>query len=595
MSETIITSSIMILVIVALRHVMRGRISSRLQYALWALVAIRLLLPFSLFESPASVMNFLPYQPNYFSNIVLTTAPAQAGFVDEVLPNNYQVSQSNNNIFYKINYRNVLIYLWLCGTIISAAIFLISNVRLSRKLKQCRKQVVIPDCPLTVYSAEGLPSPCLCGLWKPSIYLTPESFDNEQRMNHIIIHELTHYRHCDHIWSFIRALCLCIHWFNPLVWLAAKLSRQDSELACDEGVLRKLGDESRTAYGKTLIEMMAASSQSAYLFHCATTMTGGKKEIKERIKRIAHKQKMMLVTFVAVILIAIIIVMSAFGSATSVMLIDAAGNFTLENLESVEYIILTSDNKVINISKVKAREITNFIKKLRVNKKEVNKVLENYRDSTNQIHLVYSGFAGGEQQSIYFNFNKDFSQVWVDNEVKPSLSYAVKKPKEVKAFFKRQFESTIAQDFEADSAEKLWNARTKYVGNNSAVGKLIGLLPAPEDVRYDHFELHTGEQPYGVEIVYSVTSGVLNQYAEEIIRSDTFHKNALVILALIDNADRIYTVLTDGKRKVVFTNTREWADSIIGEDVRNYAESPEKLKKLIAFPITTQPLPKIVS
>jgi len=324
-------------------------------------------------------------------------------------------------------------------------------------------------------------------------------------------------------------------------------------------------------------------------------MTGGKKEIKERIKRIAHKQKMMLVTFVAVILIAIIIVMSAFGSATSVMLIDAAGNFTLENLESVEYIILTSDNKVINISKVKAREITNFIKKLRVNKKEVNKVLENYRDSTNQIHLVYSGFAGGEQQSIYFNFNKDFSQVWVDNEVKPSLSYAVKKPKEVKAFFKRQFESTIAQDFEADSAEKLWNARTKYVGNNSAVGKLIGLLPAPEDVRYDHFELHTGEQPYGVEIVYSVTSGVLNQYAEEIIRSDTFHKNALVILALIDNADRIYTVLTDGKRKVVFTNTREWADSIIGEDVRNYAESPEKLKKLIAFPITTQPLPKIVS
>lgn len=590
MIETIISSSVLILVVAALRYLLRSRISSRLQYALWVLVAIRLLLPFSLFESPVSVMNAFPHQPNYSANVVPTTAPVPANPDNMTLPSGIQIDENNNTVSNagtnKTDYGRIATYLWLGGIFASGAIFLIANIRLSRKLKQSRKQVGIPDCPLPVYTAEGLPSPCLYGLWKPIIYLTPESLENEERTSHIIAHELTHYRHGDHIWSFVRALCLCIHWFNPLVWLASALSRRDSEFACDEGTLRKLGDESRTAYGKTLIEMMTTPSKPTDLFRCATTMTGGKGEITERIKRIAHKPRMLLVTLMAVLLIAVITVISAFGGASSITLMEAAGGFTLETLDSVEYGTLISDNKIMDLPKAKAVEITDFIKELPVSKKEATKVRKNDRDSTNQIHLVYSGFASGEPRNIYFNFNRDFSQVWVNNEVKPSLSYAVKKPKEVKAFFDRQFGSTTTP-MEIGSAEELWKARTKYIGNNSAVGKLIGLLPAPEDVRYDHFELHTSEEPYDIEIVYSASSEVLKQYdTEEARKSNPFRKNALILLALVDNANGVRAVLTDGKREIGFINAREWADYTVGEDVRNYAESPEKLQELIDFPLS---------
>ena len=71
----------------------------------------------------------------------------------------------------------------------------------------------------------------------------------------MLAHELTHYRHRDYLWALIHIICLSIYWFHPLVWAAAVLSRRDSELACDEGTLRKLGHENRAEYGRMIIEM----------------------------------------------------------------------------------------------------------------------------------------------------------------------------------------------------------------------------------------------------------------------------------------------------------------------------------------------------
>ena len=64
-------------------------------------------------------------------------------------------------------------------------------------------------------------------------------------MRYILAHENTHYRHGDNLWVVVRAACVCLHWYNPLVWLAACLSRQDGELACDERALEILGEEER--------------------------------------------------------------------------------------------------------------------------------------------------------------------------------------------------------------------------------------------------------------------------------------------------------------------------------------------------------------
>jgi beta-lactamase regulating signal transducer with metallopeptidase domain len=125
-----------------------------------------------------------------------------------------------------------------------------------------------------------------------------------EALAHVLAHEETHYHHKDHIWSLLRCICLVVHWYNPLVWLAAALSRRDSELACDEGAIRRLGEEQRAAYGRTLIGLTCTGA--GRLLRTATTMTGSKKSIKERIVLIAKKPKMKIYTLVAVILIAAI-------------------------------------------------------------------------------------------------------------------------------------------------------------------------------------------------------------------------------------------------------------------------------------------------
>ena len=101
----------------------------------------------------------------------------------------------------------------------------------------------------------------------------------------MLAHELTHYAHRDHLWAPLRCLALALHWYNPLVWLAVLLSKRDGELACDEGAVRRLGEDQRIPYGRTLVGMVAQRSlRPADLLSCSTAMTGGKKTIQQRIE-----------------------------------------------------------------------------------------------------------------------------------------------------------------------------------------------------------------------------------------------------------------------------------------------------------------------
>ena len=135
---------------------------------------------------------------------------------------------------------------------------------------------------------------------------------------------------------------------------------------------------------------------------------------------------------------------------------------------------------------------------------------------------------------------------------------------------------------EANIEEKLWENRTEYIGDNSAVGNLISLLPAPEGLQYDHFKLHTKEWPYAVEIVYSISRETSNSYdIEEKHFSNVFENNSLVLLALIDNADQVRSTILNDEDKLKFVRDRGWADDFVGSDVRDYSKSPEKLGELI--------------
>ena len=201
------------------------------------------------------------------------------------------VSRKEENIQPESVFQNSMVVgvirgIRLAGMAAVGGCLVISNLRFRRKLLHNRS-LIGREGRLKVYLTGQLESPCLCGIFCPAIYLTPASLKTEERKEHILLHEKTHYRHLDHIWTMVRSLCLVVYWFHPLVWVAAVLSIQDSELACDEGTFTLLGEEHRQDYGCTLIEMMADRSKAGQLFYCATGMVNGKKEIKKRITAIA--------------------------------------------------------------------------------------------------------------------------------------------------------------------------------------------------------------------------------------------------------------------------------------------------------------------
>lgn len=342
MISTVVTSSVLILVVIALRAIFRGKVSSRIQYALWGLVLLRALLPFSLFASPVSIMNAVNpaavasgVWESFASNTEnLSGAKAVANTsntyfqdaADREAANSYNKTALDRTPGNKPDGTEKKLTaaaraVWLWGMAVVSLWFILINIRFYLKLRKLRKPFAAPDCRLPVYVADQLPSPCLFGLFRPGIYLTPKAVKDEETVRHVLAHELTHYSHRDHLWTFLRSMALIIHWFNPLMWMGANLSKTDCELACDEATIKKLGEESRIQYGRTLVDLISINSKPSDLICASTTMTFGKSEMKKRIVRIAGKPK----TFIFALL-AVGIIMAAAVSCTYTGAAGSDGN-----------------------------------------------------------------------------------------------------------------------------------------------------------------------------------------------------------------------------------------------------------------------------
>jgi len=309
MIETIITSSILIVIVLTLRFLLRGKLSPTVIYALWAIVALRLLVPVSVFDSKASVMNLITkpkkieqieLQDNQYTGLLETVnseSVTENNTSNNIQSNPKDVDSNTNNkenIEKGVSVKNIALVLWLTGITAVLGYTLSTNIHFNRLLKSTRRSLRGIHTPLPVYEVRNISSPCLYGVLKPSIYLTDYAADDRQRAGYVITHELMHYRHLDHIWAVVRVLCCAVYWFNPLVWIAAHLSRQDRELACDSAVVNKVGEEYRLAYGRTLVDMVSVGVVPSDLVLTSTTMSSGNHSIKERITMIKNKPKTIL-------------------------------------------------------------------------------------------------------------------------------------------------------------------------------------------------------------------------------------------------------------------------------------------------------------
>ena len=314
-----VTSSILVAVFLLLRGTLFRKLSPRVRYALWGVVLLRLLVPFQIpsLSLPASAADLAPELP-VLSNRPLSpdTAMDHAVIPSGLLEENgltiaddgtVQASQSGQDAALWELQENGEVYMYFGGPtlddVLRAAVVMVwaagaggvllavlaANLRFAQKLRRSRRPLPTADCPLPVYEAAGLSSPCLCGVLRPAVYLTPEAAEDGTVRTHVLAHELTHFRHRDHIWSLLRCLALALHWYNPLVWAAVVLSKRDGELSCDEGTIRRLGEGERISYGRTLVGLVARRSGAGGVLSCSTTMTGGKKTVQRRITQLVKQ------------------------------------------------------------------------------------------------------------------------------------------------------------------------------------------------------------------------------------------------------------------------------------------------------------------
>ena len=320
MLEWAVTSSVLILAVLLLRQCLKGKVSPRLQYGLWALVLLRLLIPVSFGSTAVSVLNAVERVEDrvpapavsYIGGETPDLAPAEP---DPSLPPAKQQTQYEQHLAQwqaeldaaqaetgtPVTVGMVLMLLWAAGAALLGLWLAGVNLRFRRALVRSRKSLAVEGFPLPVYVTGAVPTPCLFGLVRPAVYVTPEAAADGTVLRHSLAHELTHFRHRDHLWAALRGLCLALHWYNPLVWLAASLSRRDGELCCDEATVKRLGEAERAAYGRTLLAVTCQGRADPLL--TATSMTGGK-GIQERIVLLAKRPKTAARSLALVVLVA---------------------------------------------------------------------------------------------------------------------------------------------------------------------------------------------------------------------------------------------------------------------------------------------------
>jgi len=274
-----ISASWLVLAVLLLRFVLK-KAPKWVNVLLWGIVAVRLAFPFSI----ESALSLIPSAETFPEKII--SGPSfdiQTGIspvdnrINDYLGDRYfegvTVPANNGN-----NIMTILTIVWTIGILLLVAYTVISYWRLRRKVDTA---VRYKD---NIFQSENVKSPFVLGIIKPRIYL-PFNM-NGQDLEHVVAHEQAHIHRKDHWWKPFGFLLLTIHWFNPLVWLAYVLLCRDIELACDEKVIKELGNEQRADYTQALV---ACSVNRRMIAACPLAF--GEVGVKDRVKSVMNYKK----------------------------------------------------------------------------------------------------------------------------------------------------------------------------------------------------------------------------------------------------------------------------------------------------------------
>jgi len=265
-----------------------------ISYCLWAVAGFRLVFPFSI-ESFFSLIPFkaqtippdIAMQPipridsgiPFVNNVVSSVLPAATPATSD---NPLQI------------WTAIGTWVWIIGVVVMFIYGMVSFIILKRKMSKAT------HVEANICEAANIKSPFVLGVFKPRIYL-PIGL-SEQERSYIILHEQTHIKRCDHIIKFVAYIVLCLHWFNPLVWVAFLLMGVDMEMSCDERVLKEMGSETKKDYSLSLLSLATERR-----FVGGNPLAFGEGGIKERVKNVLKfKQPSMAILIASVAFVAVL-------------------------------------------------------------------------------------------------------------------------------------------------------------------------------------------------------------------------------------------------------------------------------------------------
>ena len=325
--------TVIILLIVVLRAVLINRLPKKTFLILWWIALIRLLVPFSI-KSVTSIYSLLQ---SIYSDI----NPVRTAQTTTFLPIHGNMPEIANGLSEAMVQRtesiSILSVIWLAGLLLCFRFFAVSYIKCYREFRfslpvendilEAWKEKHPLKRSLSIRQTETIAAPLSYGVIRPVILMPKNTeWKNIYQLRYVLEHEYVHIRRLDMLTKLIMIAAVCIHWFNPLVWVMYILFNRDLELSCDETVVRRFGMDIKSVYATALISMEEKKSGLTPLCNSFS-----KNAIEERIRAIMKIKK---TSKFAVIISAVLVICVTGGFATSASSLEKKTETAQENGET---------------------------------------------------------------------------------------------------------------------------------------------------------------------------------------------------------------------------------------------------------------------
>ena len=325
--------TVIILLIVVLRAVLINRLPKKTFLILWWIALIRLLVPFSI-KSVTSIYSL-------FQSIYSDINPVRTAQTTTFLPINGNMPEIANGLSEAMVQRtesiSILSVIWLAGLLLCFGFFAVSYIKCYREFRfslpvendilEAWKEKHPLKRSLSIRQTETIAAPLSYGVIRPVILMPKNTeWKNIYQLRYVLEHEYVHIRRLDMLTKLIMIAAVCIHWFNPLVWVMYILFNRDLELSCDETVVRRFGMDIKSVYATALISMEEKKSGLTPLCNSFS-----KNAIEERIRAIMKIKK---TSKFAVIISAVLVICVTGGFATSASSLEKNTETAQENGET---------------------------------------------------------------------------------------------------------------------------------------------------------------------------------------------------------------------------------------------------------------------